>query len=292
MNVNDIAARIGGERGPVLDQLMSEAYRELVAGRFSDDDIMRLTALVEDRRAALDPTRPRSLGMLLPHSGQPKRERTPIRRDSRARGREGIFWRGTTKQEVRKIVLAAERYELACKEPGARNGPLGNVALEVLKYFANLVSFKTGQLDPSLDTIMLKIRRSRDAVVRALKALRSHGFLDWLRRYEPTGNDGRGPQVKQTSNAYRLSLPARAKQFLGRFGAKPPLPDDQVHAEAERAAVIEAYRATLSRDQLILFDGEDDLLSRALASMARSMNKRESAKQTESQSSFLSYRKT
>lgn len=152
-----------------------------------------------------------------------ERERTPVRRQSRAAGRcEGVFWRRTNRQEVRQIVLAARRYELACREPGSRNGPLGNVAIEVLELFANLVDFRTGRLDPSIDTLMVKLRRSRDAIVRALKALRSHGFLDWLRRYVPTGNEGRGPQVQQTSNAYRLSLPARARQFLGRFGVVPP----------------------------------------------------------------------
>jgi hypothetical protein len=64
---------------------------------------------------------------------------------------------------------------------------------------------------------MRKLRRSKDAVVRALQALRAHGFLDWLRRYVPTGQEGRGPQVKQTSNAYRLSMPARAMRLLGRL---------------------------------------------------------------------------
>lgn len=55
-----------------------------------------------------------------------ERERTPVRRQSRARGRcEGVFWRRTNRQDVRTIVLAARRYELAGRQPGARNGPLG-----------------------------------------------------------------------------------------------------------------------------------------------------------------------
>ncbi|MCA0422561.1 MAG: helix-turn-helix domain-containing protein, partial [Proteobacteria bacterium] len=146
-----------------------------------------------------------------------ERELTPIRRHSRAAGRcEGVFWRRTNRQEVHTILLAAKRYELAQRQPGERSGPLGSVAIEVLELFANLVDFRTGRLDPAIDTLMGKLRRSRDAIVRALKNLRAHGFLDWMRRYVPTGNEGRGPQVKQTSNAYRLSLPARARQFLGR----------------------------------------------------------------------------
>ncbi len=95
------------------------------------------------------------------------------------------------------------------------------MAIELLELFANLVNFRTGRLDPSIETLMRYLRRSRDAIVRALKALRQHGFLDWLRRYIPTGNQGRGPQVQQTSNAYRLSLPARALRLLGRMGMAP-----------------------------------------------------------------------
>ena len=222
-----------------------------------------------------------------------ERERTPVRRQSRAAGKcEGVFWRRTDRQEVRRIVLAARRYELACKEPGARNGPLGGVAIEVLELFANLVDFRTGRLDPSIETLMRHLRRSRDAIVRALKALRAHGFLDWLRRYVPTGNDGRGPQVQQTSNAYRLSLPARARQFLGRFGIAPPPPDDHVQAEAVRKAEIEAHRASLPMDELALFDVGDNPLGQALAKLARSIKLRESARQTKSQSSSLKDTKT
>lgn len=222
-----------------------------------------------------------------------ERERTPVRRQSRAAGKcEGVFWRRTNRQEVRQIVLAARRYELACREPGTRNGPLGGVAIEVLELFANLVNFRTGRLDPSIDFLMRKLRRSRDAIVRALKALRSHGFLDWLRRYVPTGNEGRAPQVQQTSNAYRLSLPARARQFLGRFGVTPPLPDDHLQAEAERVAEIEAHRASLPMDELALFDVGDNPLGQALVRLARSMKQRESARQTESPSSFIIHSKT
>lgn len=225
-----------------------------------------------------------------------ERERTPVRRQSRAAGKcEGVFWKRTNRQEVRQIVLAARRYEIACREPGTRNGPLGGVAIEVLDLFANLVNFRTGRLDPSIDFLMLKLRRSRDAIVRALKALRSHGFLDWLRRYVPTGNEGRGPQVQQTSNAYRLSLPARARKFLGRFGMAPPLPDDHVQAKSECAVEMEAHRKALSNAELPLFLIEDENLAATLSRLGAALDakkQRESARRTESQFSFIKDRKT
>jgi len=222
-----------------------------------------------------------------------RRTYQPIRRHSRPAGRcEGVFWRPTSRRDVEQIKLAAKRYELATRQPGARNGALGFVALEVLDYLTNLVNFRTGRLDPSLDFLMAKLKRSRDAIVRALAALRAHGFLDWLRRFEPTGIEGRGPQVRQVSNAYRLSLPRRAAAMLGRFFMTPPAPDDHAHAQEIHAAEIEAYRAAMSELERTMMDVDpEDPLGASLLRMAQSralMKERESIRQAESQSSFIS----
>ncbi|WP_252869855.1 helix-turn-helix domain-containing protein [Brucella pituitosa] len=91
-------------------------------------------------------------------------------------------------------MKAAEIYnEAGLQEKGERSGPLGSVALDVLRLFVNLIDFRTGRLEPSITTIMDRLGRSRDTIVRALKNLRAHGFIDWLRRYEPTGNEGAAP---------------------------------------------------------------------------------------------------
>lgn len=216
--------------------------------------------------------------------------RTPLRRNSRRAGScEASFWRSTSRQEVQKILKAAQRYELTGRERGRRNGPLGAIGLEVLALFANLVSFKTGRLDPSLDWIMGKLRRSRDAVVRALKALREHGFLDWLRRFEPIPNDGRGPQVRQVSNAYRLLAPKRALALLGRWSGKPALPDDEGAERASRKAMEAEHVATLDLGAFASFQCGNTPLGKALAQLGKSLDLRESAKQTESQSISYSY---
>ena len=215
--------------------------------------------------------------------GGPPSDRAPVRRHSRLAGRcEGTFWRRTGRQEVRRVVLAAERYDRAGRQRGRRNGPLGHVALEVLELLGNLVNYQTGRLDPSLDTLAARLHRSRDAIWRALKALRAHGFLDWLRRYEETGREGRGPQVRQVSNAYRMLLPARAAQFLGRWGKAPPLPDDVAHERQARAAELRAHRKSLPLDELAQFEVESDPLAQALARLGRLVQERESAKRSES----------
>ena len=208
----------------------------------------------------------------------------PVRRGSHRAGRcEALFWRPTSRQEIRRVCLAARRFELLGRRAGRRNGPLGHIALEVLELLANLVSFKTGRLEPSVAFLMAKLKRSKSAIYGALHALKAHGFLDWLRRYEPTHREGRGPQLRQTSNAYRLSLPARALRCLGRLMQPSPLPDDVHHAHELRASEIAAHRASLPLDELPLFEVEDDRLGRLLASLGRAVQERESARHTESQ---------
>ena len=140
----------------------------------------------------------------------------PVRRFSRMKGRcEGVFWRPFRAEDARRYMRAAERYERDRREAGKRNGPLGPVGLEVLRELVRLVDYRTGRLEPAITTLMGRLKRSRDAICRALANLRRHGFLDWLRRFEPVLAKGeKGPQVRQVTNAYRLSLPPGAERLL------------------------------------------------------------------------------
>lgn len=197
-------------------------------------------------------------------------EGTPVRRHSREAGYcEGVFWRPFDRQEVGRLMLAAERYERVGRKPGSRSGPLGLIAIEVLRELTRLIDFKTGRLEPAIATLMQRLRRSRDAVVRALANLRDHGFLDWLRRYVPTGNEGRGPQVQQTSNAYRLSLPPRAARLLAHLAHQPPAPDDHSHrVEAEAAEAKAQIDGLPLWEQPVALMG-DTPLAQALARLGR-----------------------
>jgi hypothetical protein len=93
-----------------------------------------------------------------------------------------------------------------------------------------------------------KLKRSKAAIVDALAALRDHGFLTWVRRYvEADGEGARGPQVKQTSNAYRLLLPDRARKLLRRrpkgLQDAAPTPADHEQGTAARAAELRRFAA-------------------------------------------------
>ena len=147
------------------------------------------------------------------------------------------------------------------------------------------MSYRTGRLEPSLLFLMDKLRRSKDAVVRALAALRAHGFLDWLRRHEAV--EGPGPRVRQVSNAYRLSLPRRAAQLLGHLLSPASLPDDVAHERAERATWVREHKAAVPLDELSLLEVEDDRLAQVLASLGRAVKERESARRAESKTTLF-----
>lgn len=215
------------------------------------------------------------------------RAREPVRRHSRLVGQcEAVFWRRTDRREVRRVLLAARKYELAGRQPGRRNGPLGHVGLEVLELLVNLVDYRTGRLEPSLNTLTRKLRRSKDAVVRALAVLRAHGFTDWIRRFETVERDGPGPRIRQTSNAYRLSLPVRAARLLGVQGKDVPLPDDLAYELENQRQELVAMKAVLSLDDLAVLEVNDRLLGRALAELGCSVQERESVSRSESKSTI------
>ncbi|SMH26057.1 helix-turn-helix domain-containing protein [Mesorhizobium australicum] len=231
-----------------------------------------------------------------------KRTHQPVRRNShRAGGQEGIFWRPIPKEDRHRIVAAARKFELVTRherratEPNTASGALGLIAVELLEYLVNLADRRSGRLEPSIDYLAAKLCHGRNTIIRALAALRRHGFLDWIRRYVPTGNEGRGPQVQQTSNAYRLFLPARAARLLGRYFHPAPTPADEQQRQQDRATEIETMRASMSEIERTIADVDpDSSLGAALIRMAEARARcaeRESHKGAESLSRFNSMAK-
>lgn len=116
------------------------------------------------------------------------------------------------------MLRLAEEYDIINKKKGER-GPLMANGIRVLKaLLRKFMDFRTGQLDPAITTLMGATGLSKSAVVDALKRLKAHGFLDWVRRSEKVGVKGEaGPQRKQASNAYFCDLSAMAKAVRMRF---------------------------------------------------------------------------
>lgn len=190
----------------------------------------------------------------------------PVRRNSYQAGeRERRFWRPVNPKDKWAHIRAAEAYDRQRKQAGKRNGPLGHIALELLRELYRIVDYKTGRLDPSIDYLMRQLRRSRAAIVQAMARLREHGFLEWIRRTEPTGNEGFGPQVRQITNAYRFCLPAAAaRRIVDRIVGKGPVPVDETHRRKAVAREMEAMLASLPADRRMHAMIDDETLAATL----------------------------
>lgn len=160
-----------------------------------------------------------------------------VRRDSRPVGScESGLWQPTDARVMRVALKSAERFDLAHKNKGRRNGPLGYTGLLVYRAMWRFIRFRDGCLCPSYERLMRATRLSKGAVAGALKRLRAHGFLTWQRRLEYTGEAGvRGREVRQATNAYALATPAAA---LAHAGQGIILPSDAITRIRERAAFV------------------------------------------------------
>lgn len=112
---------------------------------------------------------------------------------------------------------------------------LRRIDIDVLRALLSFWDFATGKLIPRHDTIAARAGVHENSVIGALKRLKSHGLVDWIRRTTRTGNEGEfGPQLEQTSNAYffdhRRKMASRTWQTywkrlcakLRRFGSARP----------------------------------------------------------------------
>jgi len=190
----------------------------------------------------------RSLGEILGGLQPAKRTRSfqRVRRNSYyvSDRRSSALWRplGANNRDARRLIAArlkaAEYYDRRLKQPGKWNGPLGAIGLEVLRELYRIVDFKTGRLEPAIATVCERIRRSKQAVVNALARLKELGFLNWVRRSEPTECKGAGPQVRQITNAYGFGLPESAAAWVKKILGNGPAPDCELaRQEADRAEV-------------------------------------------------------
>ncbi len=228
----------------------------------------------------------RAIGDVLNGTAGPKARRTfqPVRRNSRHAGeREHRIWRplGATKREAFRfrdaLLESAERFDELGKraKKGSHSGPLGYSGLRVLKELLRIVDFKTGRLEPAIATICERIQRSRATVVRALHRLKEHGFLDWIRRTEPTDIVGAGPQVRQITNAYGFDiarLPKMAAAWIRKRLADPPTPDCEAARRQQDGSDVEEMLSRTTAEDAARFRAGHSELGDALAALGRSID--------------------
>lgn len=175
-----------------------------------------------------------------PRRVEPEARRTgsKVRKYSSPRGRAGRYV-ALSWQEANERIRALERWERRqLRDARKRNRAVGYVGIELYKFMARRAVNARGRLDTlSYGALAAILGFARSAVVAAMARLKAHGWMDWRRQYEETGQAGsRGPQVQQACNFFWIAAPIAALIKIGiRFGPAPP-PDDLDHARAEGEA--------------------------------------------------------
>lgn len=163
------------------------------------------------------------------------------------------WFRPMSKNQVIELIRSAREWSDAQpRTKGRRWGPLTPIDLRVLETLLfKAMDWTSGKLDWSYLQIAADVRRSKQTVADALARLRSHGFLEWIRRFELTGVAGFGPQVRQATNAYRVTLPAKVRAWCEARAMyrRGPLPVDFETLRAERAAQIRAHQTEEFNDR-------------------------------------------
>lgn len=158
-------------------------------------------------------------------------------------------------QFVDAYVETLEEWDNLIKRKGERHQLGGNCRKVLVTIMRRCLDFKEGTCEPSLDKLAEMTKLAKPTVVRALRILWQHGFIDWIRRSERTGNrPGEGPQVRQITNAYFFDakrLPERCYKRLqeklrriGKVFRPPEYPEKRFLSLRQRRSFATADRRT------------------------------------------------
>ncbi|MFT8736810.1 MAG: helix-turn-helix domain-containing protein [Zymomonas mobilis] len=236
-------------------------------------DIARKTALARRRDPLERSTR-----------YKPRRIPDPVHRDSYEVGeRENSVWKPVNPNEIGAYLEAVDQYSIKTKG-------LSDKAVRLLKMLFRMVDFKTGRLEPTLDTICDSVGYARATVVKLLRQLQDLGFIRWIRRSIKIKADGKGPRRKQTSNAYGFlspkAWPELARQVFERVMRRrnAPVPDDIDHAQEADKAETKAIIESLSPEDFVReISGAKapNALTDSLIQLAKSIEREEQREQAE-----------
>lgn len=194
--------------------------------------------------------------------------------DGTARG--GRRWTGALLKAAKALEVKSRKTRRE-GEPGARNGALGEVGLQVLEFLYDTVDYATGRLEPAIATIADAIGRSYSAVHDALCRLRQAGFLHWMRRSRPIDDpQPGGPQVEQVPNAYALLVPDAMRQWLASLFGVAPAAACEVERRKQQQAAFERMLAGLTAEERheATWNG-DKLLGETLRRLASLVDRRD-----------------
>jgi hypothetical protein len=207
----------------------------------------------------------------------PRRTFQPVRRNSRHAGeRELRIWKQENvfqADERRARLRAVREYDRQHKLPGKVMGPIGRVGVELYDELLGMRDFRSGRLDPALETIARRLRVAKQTVVAALARLKAHGFIDWFRRTRPVDdNDGR--TVEQDTNAYWFKVPKWAADRVRAALRRPTPACAAAHAQAQRAELAAMLDAATPEERIAFNNGAEGDLTSALLALQRSLSLR------------------
>jgi len=186
-------------------------------------------------------------------------------RRARRRGVKEMFEHG------RRAAVQArrERRELTAFEQLCVG--ITNSAIRVYEALLRMEKRFRGRVFPSYEMIAEWAVVSRSTVYRALEALEAAGLLARLRRYVQTKDKKIGARSEQTSNAYRLELPAIVRNLIERRFRPAPMPADEAQRQHQRLADDAAMLASLSRADYIRATTSDAALAAVLIRLGESV---------------------
>ena len=179
--------------------------------------------------------------------------------------------RPPSRKEAQRLYFRLEGYERQSRAHGRQDGAVGRNGLAIARALLfGFLNYRTGQLDPSYETIARKACISIRSVARGLRALKEIGFLSWVRRCVEVSRDGRY-SLEQESNLYVINSASAWRGYTP--PAEPPPPEAGTwgdHPCGQRAPLVEA---TLEMDHAAMIRALEadprDRLALALAKLGR-----------------------
>ena len=178
-----------------------------------------------------------------------------------------------SRQEAQRLYYRLEAFERQTRAPGRQDGSVTRNGLAIARALLfGFLNYRTGQLDPSYETIAGKACISIRSVARGLRALKAIGFLQWVRRCVEVNRDGRY-SLEQDSNLYVINHASAWQGYTA--PPEPPPPDAGTwgdHPCSTRDPLAEARQEPHRETMLRTLEGDpDNRLALALAKLGRAV---------------------